>query len=796
MSDAYDFVQQLAQLVPIFTAPPGSESEFRRPHGWSSLTLDGNAERLAAYTDGHAVMAVMGGPVAVVDVDTKNGADPEKVRQLLDGLGVRRFADVLTPSGGWHYYIAGHPDLPTVHAEEGRDGFAGYPGVEVIAHGANVFLPGTRRPKYDGAGYHVVVDNLAALMDGGDPDGAEALAGWVAEHRRTKAETFTPAPPWNGTPPDARQTAYLTAMVRNLADRIATMAPNSGRNTAVFNAAMCVGNYVAGAGLDERSSVEALLQAAHRCGLVAEDGERSVLASIHSGLRNGRTRPRAVPEPREAAYVAELAPIEMSGSWTSGSCEPPPNVDPATGEILDTDDATQAALEAAAAFAREVSLEAHRLKVREAAKERHAADKAGVIELPPLIRLDEFLSVPDEDVTHRVAGLWPIGGRVVLSAQHKAGKTTLSGNLLRSLVDGSLFLGAFEVEPVVRVVLIDNELDQKMLRHWLRDQGVENAVAVDLIPLRGRTGTFDILDPGMRTRWAKHIGSADVLIFDCLRPALDALGLSEDKDAGRFLEALDELTYEAGIAETLVVHHMGHSGERSRGDSRILDWPDAVWKLIKDAEDDEEESAQPRRYFTAYGRDVDQPEALLVFDASTRHLSIAGGSRRDTKNAPAREAVVELLSDTDEPLSGRRIEDVLTAQGHARDQVRTALKKLRSAGEITVEHGPRRALLHTLNPSVRGSARECAGRTESECASAPIGRTLAHSSLGAVSGEEKAAHSLEKITDSPPEVLSRLIDRDGRCRDCGETGGKAGIGARGLCPECEINVSNRQEASA
>ena len=76
---------------------------------------------------------------------------------------------------------------------------------------------------------------------------------------------------------------------------------------------------------------------------------------------------------------------------------------------------------------------------------------------------------------------------------------------------------------------------------------------------------------------------------------------------------------------------MGHQGERSRGDSRILDWPDAVWKLVKDAEDEDESATQARRYFTAYGRDVDQPEVLLTFDPVSRHLSIGGGSRKDAR---------------------------------------------------------------------------------------------------------------------------------------------------------------------
>jgi transcription termination factor Rho len=66
--------------------------------------------------------------------------------------------------------------------------------------------------------------------------------------------------------------------------------------------------------------------------------------------------------------------------------------------------------------------------------------------LPPLIRLDEFLATPDEDITYRVDQLWPVGGRVVLAAAWKAGKTTLLGNLIRALVDNQPFLGRYIVQ--------------------------------------------------------------------------------------------------------------------------------------------------------------------------------------------------------------------------------------------------------------------------------------------------------------------------------------------------------------
>lgn len=145
--------------------------------------------------------------------------------------------------------------------------------------------------------------------------------------------------------------------------------------------------------------------------------------------------------------------------------------------------------------------------------------------------------------------------------------------------------------------------------------------------LRGRTASFNILDPQVRAEWARICEGVDYAIFDCLRPALDALGLSEDKDGGRFLGAFGAFLAEAGIGEALIVHHMGHSGERARGDSRIQDWPDAIWKLV--AEDTEDHSSP--RYFSAYDRDVNVPEFQLHFDENTRHLTYGGGSRKEGK---------------------------------------------------------------------------------------------------------------------------------------------------------------------
>jgi P4 family phage/plasmid primase-like protien len=304
-----DFARKLGELldVPLVACPPGGK-EFIYPEGdRDSLSPNDNRNQLGKLKPSWAVMARTGVSVAVVDVDPRNGSDIDKTRQLLDGLNVRIFAEIATPSGGRHFYIAGHPELPSCSA------LNGWPGIDILSFGKLVFLPGTQRPKYGGVGYQVIFDDLEALADGGDPDGAEAFSNWVAELRGDR-ERFETSPPWPGGEPDARQAQYLAKMLAGIHRDLSAMGKDSGRNTAVYNKALRCGNFIAGAGLDGAVAADVLLDASRQNGLVQEDGERSVLASIGSGIKNGKVRPRAVPEAREQVEVLVLPKASANGS--------------------------------------------------------------------------------------------------------------------------------------------------------------------------------------------------------------------------------------------------------------------------------------------------------------------------------------------------------------------------------------------------------------------------------------------------------------------------------------------------
>lgn len=235
---------------------------------------------------------------------------------------------------------------------------------------------------------------------------------------------------------------------------------------------------------------------------------------------------------------------------------------------------------------------------------------------------------PPSDTPQLIKGLWNTGTPVLFSAQFKAGKTTVRDNVVRCLADGGMFLGQYPTDPIVggAIVVIDLELSADMMREWLRRQGITNTHRVEVIPMRGLGHLLDLTIPEVRTMWADRLRAlhASVVLLDCLRPVLDALGLNENFDAGRFLNGgFDPLLKEAGVTDGMVIHHMGHNGDRARGDSSMLGWGDS-WRLIRPGDD-----PGSKRYFTAYGRDIDEPQQGLSLNRDTGHLTITGGTPRD-----------------------------------------------------------------------------------------------------------------------------------------------------------------------
>lgn len=135
------------------TAPHNDprSNEFHMPSGWQTMTAD--EAHLDAWRPGWGLILVCTNRLAVVDVDTKHGANIENEINRLKALDVPVVGMALTPSGGAHLYVP-HVGLRTTNnTASGIDTRSS--GLDGSSAGI-VFLPGTQRPKYPGKSYQWV----------------------------------------------------------------------------------------------------------------------------------------------------------------------------------------------------------------------------------------------------------------------------------------------------------------------------------------------------------------------------------------------------------------------------------------------------------------------------------------------------------------------------------------------------------------------------------------------------------------------------------------------------------------
>lgn len=693
-----DIARRLVRAgVPVFVARfvgwgnGTNGSGFQFPNRWQLTPCDEAV--LDAWRPGDALGAVMGTKLDLLDVDPRNGGEASAVKFEADGLWPVEYGRAVTPSGGWHYFVAPLGVGSRDNVAPGLDHKGGRHGVPVLDAGRGfAFIAPTVKPsKVTGELVPYTWDKIPdfELVAEGlelDPAGVD-LAAHIASIKSTKTSKEAPAgdepyadPKHSGPIRDGERHAALIAYASKLRGR--GLSPNEAERLMYGRWLDCAQPGNAGNParfpLPWEEAVEKL---------------RDVFA-------------RYAPEP--------IRGVESVGDAAALGLAP---VVPLRRDLHSVPDAPVSAeeeearrLEAELAFRRAVAEEAWKARVRDEAKRQLRAETMPATPSP--VALPELLAEPDVEVPFRVAEVFPANARVVLAAQRKAGKTTMTANLVRALCDGGNFLGKYSTTPVERrVTVLDFEMARHMLRSWFADVRIENAHKVTMWPLRGSAAAFDITTSPVRRQWAEQLGEleTDVLVLDCLRPILDAIGLDEKSEAGRFLVALDELLADAGIPECLLVHHAGHAGERSRGDSRLRDWPDAEWRLVREkAETDgEEPGPDAKRFFSAEGRDVAVAEAALDFDPITRRLLLIGGNRKASKAESHFETILQLIregmavgaAEGSPGYTGAQIETLLKSVA-PRAAIRQALGLLTEKSQIRIVPGGRGAHHYVVNGPV------------------------------------------------------------------------------------------------
>jgi hypothetical protein len=369
------------------------------------------------------------------------------------------------------------------------------------------------------------------------------------------------------------------------------------------------------------------------------------------------------------------------------------------------DDTSDDDSEAALAYRMAVARKAAELRLLDDARDLHNAHTAAAA--PPLtgINLADFLAQPDDPIKYRIDGLLPANARGLIVAAAKAGKTTLVvRNLLACLASGGKFLGRFDVQPVAgTVVYLNLEVGEATVRGWMRTAGIADPDKVIVVNLRGKVSSLNLSSTHGRKRFADFLAAhgAEIVIADPLAPLLAAHGLVEDSnsDVARFFAWWSEALAQGGVTDDLIAHHAGHAGQRSRGASRLLDEPDAIWTITKakaKVEDDDMLTPDDRRFITAYGRDVDLPESGLDFDPATGKLTILDTSpvtlRRQAQEDVYNQRVIEIMREKGGELLSQ---NAITKTGGNESKLKEALKRLVEAG-VVLQEKTSNGYLHSL----------------------------------------------------------------------------------------------------
>jgi hypothetical protein len=184
---------------------------------------------------------------------------------------------VTTRRGGTHlYFTAPAGGTPLGNTQGGRGGGLGW-CIDTRAQGGYVVGPGSHVSLPDGAGTYDVIHAPAAAP----------LPAWLAE--RLQPAPLPPQRPVTVAPTTGLTDTYLRAAVAGELARV-TNSPPHGHNTALYRAAVALGQLVAGGALTEADVTAWLTDAAHRVGQRPGETRRT----IASGLAAGAKRPRKV----------------------------------------------------------------------------------------------------------------------------------------------------------------------------------------------------------------------------------------------------------------------------------------------------------------------------------------------------------------------------------------------------------------------------------------------------------------------------------------------------------------------
>jgi len=247
------------------------------PHGLREATT--NRARVLAWWTRHPqanIGLATGHRFDVLDVDGSEGV--QAIRAFAAEHGLESSGPLVrTGGGGWHYYLA-PTGLGNAHP-------AGLEHVDWRGHGGYVVAP----PSHHASGL------VYEFVAGRDLDAPLTPVPAALLERLQHRQTERPGAPVIPLPlASGSAHPYARAALAEELARVST-APVGERNRRLWEAGRNLYNLVATGALPERQVHQGLLDAAERCGLLAEE-PRQTHRTLASARQVGLAHPRLVPE--------------------------------------------------------------------------------------------------------------------------------------------------------------------------------------------------------------------------------------------------------------------------------------------------------------------------------------------------------------------------------------------------------------------------------------------------------------------------------------------------------------------
>ncbi len=261
----------------------------------------------------------------------------------------------------------------------------------------------------------------------------------------------------------------------------------------------------------------------------------------------------------------------------------------------------------------------------------------------PVMSFAEEMLIPSPPIEWTIKDLHVVGGNTTITASQKSGKTTTMMNLVKALADTEPFLGEFETREIDgNILFLNYEVNPDQFKRNLSSVGIRNPNRVFHVPLRGRT--FDLMSE-QAAAWLAQTYlipfEIEILIIDPFHGAFN-LDENSNSDVSLWTKRLDNIKETYGIKDTFIPIHTGRGDgtqRRARGATRIDDWADHRWILVKDEDSN-------IREFEAVGRDVGVDPRAIEFEPSTRKMSLGKGSAKQNVHKGFKKDVMQLILNT------------------------------------------------------------------------------------------------------------------------------------------------------